>query len=479
VNREFRPLDLSGVRTYPLAERTSKVALAGSAAAPSAGASFGAFLRALPNILAAADFRALVQDLAASVRAQKTVAVGIGGHVIKCGLAPVLIQWMREGWISALAMNGAAAIHDVETAMCGCTSEDVASGLEDGSFGMARETGEFLNVAASEATGGYGAALGRAISESRLPHRSSSVLATAHDCGIPATVHVAIGTDIVHQHPSADGGAIGRASYEDFRIFCSVVSSLSGGAYLNIGSAVVLPEVFLKALTVARNLGHAVDDIVTADFDMIAHYRPRVNVVERPTLKGGRGYSFTGHHEVLVPLLGHALAEAVGDRAAATEAKIVSWDHAVAVRKRCAEIGAKVVFTNGCFDIVHRGHVTYLQSARSLGDVLVLGLNSDASVRRLKGEGRPVVPLEDRASVLAALEAVDLICVFEEDTPLDLIRKLLPDLLVKGGDYQLGEIVGRDEVEGAGGRVTTVPVVAGQSTTSIIGRILQPDRGNP
>ncbi len=472
MSRRFEPIDLSGVRTYPLSERLSKVSLAGFAVPPHAGVSVGSFMRSLPEILVGAEFRRFVRELAEAVRAEKTVAAGIGGHVIKCGLAPLLIDLMRRGWISALAMNGATAIHDVEIAMGGSTSEDVAVGLEDGSFGMARETGEFINGAVRNAPGGYGSALGRRIVKANLPYRAHSVLAAAYELGLPATVHVAVGTDIVHQHPSADGGDIGRASFEDFRLFCAVVASLQGGAYLNIGSAVLLPEVFLKALTVARNLGHEVKNFLTANFDMIQHYRPRVNVVQRPTSGGGRGYAFTGHHELLIPLLSHALHEALEDRAAAAESKIVSPDEARSIRERLRGVGATIVFTNGCFDLIHWGHVTYLQKAHSLGDALILGLNSDDSVRRIKGAGRPILPLEDRAGVLAGLEAVDYICVFEEDTPRDLIQALLPDILVKGGDYKLDEIVGREEVEAAGGRVTTVPLVEGRSTTDIVQRIL-------
>ena len=471
MSKRFAPIDLSNVRTYPLSGRSSIVSSETFATPSHSGASVGNLLAAMPDILAAGDFRRLARGLADAIRAEKTVAVGIGGHVIKCGLAPLLIDWMQRGWLSAVAMNGAAAIHDVEIAMCGSTSEDVAAGLEDGSFGMARETGEFINGAIQDAEGGYGAALGRRIVEDDLPNKDRSVLAAACELGIPATVHVAIGTDIVHQHPSADGGAIGRASYEDFRTFCSVVASLQGGAYLNIGSAVILPEVFLKALTVARNLGHEVSDLLTADFDMIPHYRPRVNVVERPTLKGGSGTRFTGHHEIMVPLLAAALHEALGDRVEAAAGKIVSWDQARLIRERLRAVGARAVFTNGCFDLVHRGHVTYLQKARSLGDALILGLNSDESVRRLKGEGRPILPMDERAFLLAGLEAVDHICVFDEDTPLELIRMLQPDILVKGGDYTLDGIVGREVVEAGGGKVMTVPVVEGRSTTDIVERI--------
>ncbi len=275
--------------------------------------------------------------------------------------------------------------------------------------------------------------------------------------------------DVINER--ADGFCYTRLGNPTNMTFEKTMASLEGGAYLNIGSAVILPEVFLKALTVARNLGHEVNDVLTADFDMIRHYRPRVNVVERPTLKGGSGTHFTGHHEIMIPLLDAALHEALGDRAEAAAGKIVSWDEARAIRERLRAVGATAVFTNGCFDLVHRGHVTYLQKARSLGDALILGLNSDESVRRLKGEGRPILPMDERAFLLAGLEAVDHICVFDEDTPLELIRMLQPDILVKGGDYTLDGIVGREAVEAAGGKVMTVPVVEGRSTTEIVNRI--------
>ena len=283
---------------------------------------------------------------------------------------------------------------------------------------------------------------------------------------IPTTVHVAIGTDIVHQQPGASGEAIGRASFEDFRTFCSIVSTLEGGAYLNIGSAVILPELFLKALTVARNLGHTVDHFITANFDMIQHYRPRVNVVQRPTMQGGTGYAFTGHHELMIPLLAHALTYLLKDPV--PDHKIITRDQAIQIRNRLKDIGAKVVFTNGCFDLIHRGHVTYLQKASAHGEALFLGLNTDESVSRLKGSDRPILPLEDRAGVLAALECIDYIIPFAEDTPKNLIAALLPDVLIKGGDYQPEEIVGREEVESQGGIVTTIPLIEGQSTTHII-----------
>ena len=471
MKRRFEPLDLSGVRTRPLDARAGKVSAANFAEPPAAGASFRSFLLGLPEILAGSEFRSFVRDLSSAIRSEKTVLYGVGAHVVKCGLNPALIDLMRRGWVSALAMNGATAIHDVEIALSGKTSEEVADGLEDGSFGMARETGELMNGAAADAGAGYGASLGRRIVEQDLPFKQESLLAAAFESRIPATVHVAVGTDIVHQQPTADGAAIGRASFEDFRILCSVVSSLEGGAYLNIGSAVLLPEVFLKALTVARNLERNPSAFITANFDMIQHYRPRVNVVRRPTLKGGRGYAFTGHHELLVPLLYGALAEALGDPSETAAGKLISRDRAVRIRQRLRSVGATAVFTNGCFDLIHGGHVTCLQKAKALGDVVFLGLNSDDSVRRLKGRGRPILPVRERAAVLAGLTAVDHICVFEEDTPIDLIKSIAPDTLVKGGDYTLDQIVGRKEVEAAGGRVVTVPLVEGGATRDIVRRI--------
>ncbi len=467
--RKFPPIDLSKVKTTPLSERGSKVALSGFATPAHSGASFGHFLASLPDILIGADFRQFARQLAHAIQNKKTIAIGIGGHVIKCGLSPVLIDLMKRGYISAIAMNGATAIHDIEIAMHGQTSEDVAQGLRDGSFGMARDTGDFINHTINASAGGYGSALGKKITDTDLPHRNHSILANAHELDIPTTVHVAIGTDIVHQQPGASGEAIGRASFEDFRIFCSVVSTLEGGAYLNIGSAVILPELFLKALTIARNLGHTVDHFITANFDMIQHYRPRVNVVQRPTMQGGTGYAFTGHHELMIPLLAHALTYLLKDPV--PDHKIITRDQAIQIRNRLKDIGAKVVFTNGCFDLIHRGHVTYLQKASAHGEALFLGLNTDESVSRLKGSDRPILPLEDRAGVLAALECIDYIIPFAEDTPKNLIAALLPDVLIKGGDYQPEEIVGREEVESQGGIVATIPLIEGQSTTHIIKNI--------
>jgi hypothetical protein len=270
--------------------------------------SFAAFVRGLPRILKGTDLRALVQDIRASRRKGKPVIVMIGAHVIKVGLAPVIIDLMERKTITAVAMNSAAAIHDVETALWGKTSEDVAASLADGRFGMARETGEFINGVLTEAFRstdlGYGEALGKALARRRGRASSHSILLAAHRLGIPATVHAAIGTDIIHQQPTMDGAATGELSFRDFRLLCRLCMDLrGGGVVLNIGSAVILPEVFLKALTVARNLGAKARGFTTAVFDMNQHYRPTVNVQLRPTQDGGKGYYFTGHHELMIPLL--------------------------------------------------------------------------------------------------------------------------------------------------------------------------------
>ena len=302
------PIDLSNIRPIPIARRTNKVRVDNFARAPKPDASFSDFLASLPNGTVGKDFTEFVAHVVSAASAHRTVAIGIGGHVIKCGLSPVLIDLMERGILSSVAMNGATAIHDTEIAMIGETSEDVATNLEDGTFGMAGETADFINHAVRP-NEGYGIALGRAIARADLPFKEKSVLYHAARLELPATVHVALGTDIVHQHPSADGAAIGGASLTDFRIFCSVVSGLEGGVFINFGSAVILPEVFLKALTVARNLGHKVEHFVTANFDMIRHYRPQVNIVARPTSTGGKGYYFVGCHEIMIPLLAQAILE--------------------------------------------------------------------------------------------------------------------------------------------------------------------------
>jgi len=265
-----------------------------------------------PDILAARDFRTAVARIAAALRNGRSVVLGMGAHAIKVGLNPLIVDLIARGRLAAVAMNGAGVIHDFELASVGRTSEDVGRGLEHGLFGMARETGEFVNRAARDGAGvGLGRALGDAIVRARLPFRRHSILAAAASADIPATVHVAIGTDIVHMHPSADGAAIGAGSLRDFRLLAAVVARLGGGVYLNLGSAVVLPEVFVKALNLARNLGHPVRGLTTIDMDFNRHYRPAVNVVGRPTAGGGVGIHLTGHHEIMFPLLWAAVEDAL------------------------------------------------------------------------------------------------------------------------------------------------------------------------
>jgi hypothetical protein len=257
--------------------------------------------------------RQLVVEIHTARDRGKPILWGMGAHVLKVGLSPVIVDLMERGFVTGIAMNGAGIVHDFELAVAGQTSEDVAAGLGSGAFGMAKETGEALNraIRAGDRAGlGLGAAVGRHIETRRAPHRDMSLLAAAWRRGLPATVHVAVGTDIVHMHPACDPGALGRTSHLDFRIFAGGVARLGGGGvYLNVGSAVLLPEVFLKAITLARNLGHPVRDFATANLDFIQSYRPRTNVVERPTSGVGRGYSLTGHHELLLPLLAAALIE--------------------------------------------------------------------------------------------------------------------------------------------------------------------------
>jgi hypothetical protein len=301
-----KQVDLSRVRTISIRKRKNKVKLSDFATVyrPRNGR-FSSFVRSLPHILVAEDLRRFVDDVVTSHRRGKPVIVLLGAHVIKVGLSPLLIDLVKRGIVSCVSMNGAAAIHDVEVALWGKTSEDVETNLADGTFGMAGETGEFINGALSRGwfagAAGYGEVLGKALRTA--PNRSLSLLATCSALGVPATVHVAIGTDIIHQQPTMDGASTGELSFRDFKVLCNVVKGLRmGGVVMNIGSAVVLPEVFLKALTVARNLGSAARGFTTANFDMIQHYRPRLNVVQRPTRNSGRGFMFTGHHEIMIPL---------------------------------------------------------------------------------------------------------------------------------------------------------------------------------
>ena len=315
------PLELGAVRTYPLASRKSRVNIADFAKPAAANASVSEFLDALPNFLAAADLRELLAAMQRAKTGKRAILWGLGGHVIKVGLGPILIDLMDRGFISGIAMNGAALIHDFEVAIAGNTSEDVDAGIGGGKFGMARETGEQLNEIAKAAARsgiGYGEAAGQFLqsSGSKAKFAASSVLASAYLQRIPVTVHLAIGADIPHMHPAAEGAALGAATYHDFRLFCALVKSMQpGGVYLNWGSAVLLPEIFLKAVSVVRNLGVRLRPITTANFDFIQHYRPLQNVVKRPTLPDGRGrgveskgYALTGHHELLMPLVAAALA---------------------------------------------------------------------------------------------------------------------------------------------------------------------------
>ena len=311
MKKNRTPVDLSSVTTYPLQERINKVSVHDFARLPESETDLSAFLASLPKILKGSDFLALVDDIVAAYQSKKPVIVMMGGHVIKCGLSPLLIALAKRGVITGFAFNGASSIHDFEIALIGETSEDVSASLQTGQFGMWEETGRLMNTAIQHAadTGiGMGEALGKQLVEMNAPHNASSLLATGVQYNVPITVHVAIGTDIIHQHPAANGAAIGASSFTDFRLLTTLVKELEGGGVvLNLGSAVILPEVFLKALTIARNLGQTVSHFTTANFDMNQQYRPVENVVKRPTEMGGNGYTFTGHHELMIPLLVQAI----------------------------------------------------------------------------------------------------------------------------------------------------------------------------
>jgi hypothetical protein len=312
------PLDLARVRTVPLGRRASLVRSEAQGKPVRAGLTVRALVDGLPDVLAARDLRTAAADIAAAVRRRRPVVLGMGAHPIKVGLAPLIVDLIERGRLAAVAMNGACLVHDFELASAGRTSEDVGPGLDRGLFGMARETGDFLNRATRQGVAagfGLGRAVGHAILRARLPFARTSILAAAARAGIPATVHVAIGTDIVHMHPGADGAAIGEGSLRDFRLLAGVVGGLAGGVYLNLGSAVVLPEVFVKALNLARNVGRPVRRFTTVDMDFNRHYRPGVNVLDRPTRTGGRGIRLTGHHEIMLPLLWAAVEDLLARRA--------------------------------------------------------------------------------------------------------------------------------------------------------------------
>jgi hypothetical protein len=302
------------VRTVPLGRRPSKVKRAALGQPVRARRSMQRFLDGLPDFLGAADLKDAAARIASAIRRGKPVVLGMGAHPIKVGLGPLIVDLIERERLAGVAMNGACLIHDFELAQSGHTSEDVGPGLDEGVFGMARETGEFLNRAASDGASrglGLGEAVGRAIEAAKVPGRRGSILAACVRRGIPATVHVAIGTDIIHMHPSADGAAIGETSMRDFRLLAALVGRLDGGVYVNLGSAVILPEVFVKALNLARNVGRRVRTITTVDMDFTRHYRPGVNVLRRPTALGGRGIALTGHHEIMFPLLWSAVEEAL------------------------------------------------------------------------------------------------------------------------------------------------------------------------
>ncbi|MEK0450675.1 MAG: hypothetical protein RL088_2943 [Verrucomicrobiota bacterium] len=308
----FPALDFSRIRTYPVADRANKVAVEAFAKPHQPGATLASFLDSLPDFLAVQDLKTVVNAMATAVRNGRPILLMMGAHAIKVGLNPLIVDAMRSGIVSAVAFNGAGAIHDFELCYNGETSEDVQRGLNDGTFGMVDETGRMMNAALADGVDrGLGA--GRALGERALqfPNKHLSIMATGAEIGAPVTVHIAIGTDIIHQHPTTRGDVLGEASYRDFQTFAAVCAQLEGGVVLNVGSAVIMPEVFLKALTVARNLGHKVEKFTTATLDMTRHYRPSENVQRRPTAMGGKGVYIVGHHEINLPLLFAAVKEAL------------------------------------------------------------------------------------------------------------------------------------------------------------------------
>lgn len=315
---KFPPVDPSQATTYPLGQRPSKVALDGFGKPWQPAGSLRQFVESLPRILAGGTMIDIADRIVNAVLAGRPVVLGMGAHPLKVGLSPLIVDLLERGIVSALAMNGAGIVHDFELAYQGATSEEVADSLDTGRFGMAHETGEFLNEAirlgVTERGGGIGRAVGTRILDEELPYAAHSVLSACARLDAPACVHVAVGTDIIHMHPSADGRAIGEGSLRDFHLLTSVVARLEGGVFLNLGSAVIIPEVFLKALSLARNLGHMVKTFTTVDLDFIRQYRPTANVVHRPTQAGGRGYQLTGHHEILFPLLCAAVIERLAER---------------------------------------------------------------------------------------------------------------------------------------------------------------------
>jgi len=310
------PLDPKGIRTVSIKDRPAKVEKGQFAGKLRPGMTVREWMAALPDLLAARDLRDLARAVVQARKSGRPFIIGMGAHVIKVGLSPLLIDMMEKGLLTGLALNGAGAVHDFEVALTGATSEEVGTHLDSGMFGMTGETGEDLNRMMARCLReevGLGRAVGEGLLEGDYPFKGQSLLAQAARLDVPATLHVALGADIIHMHPSADGAAIGRGSHRDFLIFAAQVAELEGGVYLNLGSAVILPEVFLKALSLARNLGHPAKNFTTANLDFIQHYRPGVNVVERPVRTGGRGLRITGHHELMVPLLAAMIEEELAE----------------------------------------------------------------------------------------------------------------------------------------------------------------------
>ena len=312
MKKEPKSINSEEIKTIPLQERPSKVCTKDFGKPYEKGGSFKEFLDTLPSILAAKDIKEVAHRVVNAYQNKKTIIFGMGAHVIKVGLNPLIIDLMQRGIISCIAMNGAGAIHDVEIALAGKTSEDVSSSLKRGEFGMAGETANVINQAVktgADNNWGMGEAIGKELLQLSAPHTEMSLLAMAGKIGIPLTVHVSIGTDTIHMHPSFDGAATGKLSHLDFKKFSSLVAQLEGGVFFNIGSAVIIPEVFLKALSLATNLGAKTNNLTTVNMDFIRHYRPSVNVVQRPTASNGKGYHLIGHHEIMLPLLSAAILE--------------------------------------------------------------------------------------------------------------------------------------------------------------------------
>lgn len=313
--KKYTPVSLKNVRSYSLCDRKSKVSVEAFAEAPSKGDSLKAFLKKLPDVFAARDFREVVKAVISAREKDRPVILGMGAHPIKLGLSPVIIELLKRSVVTAVATNGACAVHDFEISLAGHTSEDVASELCSGMFGMAVQTGRGVNRAINKGVKkgyGIGKALGEYISKGRFRLKDKSIFSNTYALDVPATVHVAVGTDIIHMHPEADGSAIGKGSMHDFRLLASVISDMEGGVYINLGSAVIMPEVFLKALNIARNLGNKIENITTVNMDFIQHYRAKENVLRRPTSMKGRNYALTGHHELMFPLLTAAIIEEMG-----------------------------------------------------------------------------------------------------------------------------------------------------------------------